>query len=160
MKQHIRLTQDELDNIINDIHNSRDCSVTYSNGIISGCSDKHFPLSIKSNYEHIGEFDYDEILRPVGEGDDEFFIRIKLYPEMIPIATKTKYLVITLNEQRVLTDVSLSSSGLSEDTGHFVIGKHGGEFDNIEDATEEAEKILNSEHPELGVEIKTILSKK
>lgn len=69
---------------------------------------------------------------------------------------KTVYLVISLMEQRLLTDVSLSSTGINSDSQHFVIGKNEGHFDSLADATKAAEKILKTDACEVGVEIKTI----
>lgn len=86
MEQHKQpLTLEDIDEIMNEMHTSSSCNIRYEDGIISGNSDKEFSLEIKRKYEHLGEIKYDEILRKVDEGDDEFYIKIKLYPQFIPV---------------------------------------------------------------------------
>lgn len=67
---------------------------------------------------------------------------------------RVKYLVIGLSERTVITEVGLSSSGLSYEREYFVIWKNEGSFDTFTEAIKYAESIISNF--ELGVEIKPI----
>lgn len=79
------LTLEDIDEIMNEINNSSHCIMRYRDGIISGSSDKSFSGAITKEYEHLGEIKFDEILRKVDAGDDEYFIRIELHEQFIPV---------------------------------------------------------------------------
>lgn len=81
------LTMEDIEDIMNDMYNSSSCFINYKDGIISGSSDKSFSGGIRNICGHIGEITYDEILRNVDDGDDEFYIKIKLHDEFLPVTT-------------------------------------------------------------------------
>lgn len=67
---------------------------------------------------------------------------------------KQIYLIIGLGENKVLTDVSLGTSGITEYDKHFVIGELIDKRADLKTALEIAE--ANVEKFELGVEVKPI----
>jgi len=68
----------------------------------------------------------------------------------------TKYLVLSLKEKQFVFDAYLSTTGLTTHDEFMIMGKNEGLFDTLNEAIKEAEGILSSDHPEIGVEIRPV----
>lgn len=71
----------------------------------------------------------------------------------------TKYMLISVSDERVLDSAWLTGSGVETEYGYFVMGKHIDTFDILSDAIKEGEKQIDEQQIE-QFEIKTIYTKK
>ena len=71
----------------------------------------------------------------------------------------TKYMLISISDERVLDSAWLTSSGVETESSYFVMGKHLDTFDSLSEAIKEGERQIN-EQEIAQFEIKTIYTKK